>query len=236
MIIGEDYEVFRWFHIHFVENDGMAFGIELGGEYGKLVLSLFRIVAVSFIGYFLYRFIKEDKVSTGLVASIALILAGALGNIIDSTFYGLLFSESYGTVAQFMPEQGGYQSIFYGRVVDMLYFPLYQGYWPQWMPWVGGDYFIFFRPVFNIADSAITLGVLSILIFQRSLFDELDEATKPQKNANDVNENAYISASNTTSNKIVDEGTPTTVLNIPNLPNKNNAGSSTKVLNNNDEV
>ena len=171
MVIGEEFSIFSWFKIHFVENEGMAFGMTLGGEYGKLILSLFRIVAVVFIIAFL-RGLIQNGAKKGLVVSISLILAGAIGNIIDSTIYGLIFSDSFGQVATFMPEGGGYATIFHGRVVDMFYFPLYSGFLPEWVPYWGGKYFTFFRPVFNIADSAITVGVLSIIIFQRSFFTE----------------------------------------------------------------
>lgn len=183
MYLGQDIPVFSWFIIHFVENKGMAFGMELGGEYGKLILSLFRIVAVTVIAYFLAKLIKDKRATTGLIACIALIFAGAVGNIIDSTIYGLIFSASgFKQVAQFMPEGGGYASIFHGRVVDMLYFPLLRGYYPEWMPWVGGDYFEFFRPVFNIADSAISFGVFFIILFQRRFFKHFDKEETPSTN------------------------------------------------------
>lgn len=159
-----------WAKIHFVENEGMAFGLELGGDYGKLLLTLFRLIAVGGIGWYLYTLIRE-KANIGLIISIALVCAGAMGNIFDSVFYGLIFSESTFTqVAEFMPAGGGYTTALHGHVVDMLYFPMAQGHWPEWMPFIGGKYYHFFRPVFNIADSAITCGVLSILIFQRSIF------------------------------------------------------------------
>lgn len=182
MAIGDEIMITDWFRLHFVENEGMAFGLELGGSYGKLFLSLFRIVAVIFIGYILHNLIQSGA-KTGLIASASFILAGAIGNILDSTFYGLIFSESMGHVATFLPEGGGYASLFYGRVVDMFYFPLYEGFLPQWLPFWGGDYFIFFRPVFNIADSAITIGVLSIILFQRSFFSE-DLLAKPAREKN----------------------------------------------------
>jgi len=169
MEISEEIPIFGdWFIIHFTENNGMAFGLEIAGEYGKLILSLFRIVAVILIGWYLFSLPKKGA-SKGLMISGALIFAGALGNIIDSVFYGVIFNDSYYQLASFMPEEGGYSELLFGRVVDMLYFPLYEGFLPQWL---GGDYFIFFRPVFNIADSAITCGVISILLFHRSFFKD----------------------------------------------------------------
>lgn len=160
-----------WALIHFVENEGMAFGITLGGEYGKLALSLFRIAAVCFLLYYL-RILLRSKVSFGLIISFALILAGAIGNIIDSAFYGLIFSETpyHGGVATVFPEEGGYAGFLHGKVVDMFYFPMFEGFFPEWLPLWGGEHFLFFRPVFNIADAAITVGVLNLLIFFRSFF------------------------------------------------------------------
>ncbi len=168
MVIGEEIPVFgKWFILHFVENKGMAFGLELGGDWGKLCLSLFRIVAITGIGWYWLSLIKKD-VHIGLIISISFILTGAIGNILDSAFYGLIFNESTPyNVAQFMPEGGGYAKFLYGNVVDMLYFPLYEGFLPSWVPFWGDEYFIFFRPVFNMADSCITIGVCLILIFQR---------------------------------------------------------------------
>ena len=171
MTLGEEVSVFDdWFLLHFTENKGMAFGIALGGDSGKLVLSIFRIIAIGFIGWYLTRLTRRGA-SFGLIFSFSLIFAGAMGNIIDSAFYGLIFNESsYHTVATMFPEEGGYSPFLYGKVVDMFYFPLYKGYLPDWIPFWGGDYFIFFRPVFNIADSAITIGVLFLIIFQRNFF------------------------------------------------------------------
>ncbi len=154
-----------WFQIHFVENPGMAFGFEFGGSYGKLFLSLFRIVAVGAIGYYLFKL--PGYVPKGYKISIALIFAGAVGNIIDSAFYGLIFNESFGQVAQIFPPEGGYGTFLHGRVVDMFYFPLIDGYFPDWMPFWGGEHFIFFRPVFNFADAAISVGIAIILLFYR---------------------------------------------------------------------
>lgn len=173
MEYGEEFSMFGtdWGLVHFVENPGMAFGITLGGSYGKLILSLFRIVAVVFLGYYI-KMLLDAKSNFGLLASFALILAGALGNIIDSAFYGLIFSESpyHGGLAELFPEGGGYAPFLYGKVVDMLYFPMFSGYFPDWLPIWGGEHFLFFKPVFNIADAAITIGVLNILLFQRSFF------------------------------------------------------------------
>lgn len=146
----------------------MAFGLTLSGAYGKLILSIFRIFAVCLLGWYVTRLIKE-KASKGLIVSLSLIIAGALGNIIDSAFYGLLFSSSYHGVATFLPETGGYAGFLHGSVVDMLYFPVYSGYLPSWM---GGRYVELFRPIFNLADVAITFGVLSIIVFQRSFFTD----------------------------------------------------------------
>ena len=172
MEISEEIPVLgEWFIIHFTENNGMAFGMEFAGEYGKLFLSLFRIVAVSLIGWYLFKLPKKGA-SLGLIISGSLIFAGAVGNIIDSAFYGIIFNDSYYQVASFMPEEGGYSSLLFGKVVDMLYFPLYEGILPEWVPIWGNEYFIFFRPVFNIADSAITCGVTSLLLFHRNFFQD----------------------------------------------------------------
>ena len=171
MYIGQEYHVLGdWFLIHFTENEGMAFGMKLGGSAGKLILSIFRIIAVILIGYYMYTLTRK-KQPAGLLLSLSLILAGALGNIIDSAFYGLLFSaSSYHTVAEFLPEGGGYAPFLYGKVVDMLYFPLIETNLPDWLPIWGGKHFIFFRPVFNLADSSITIGVIILIVFQKKFF------------------------------------------------------------------
>ncbi len=160
----ESIEITPWFYLCFTENPGMAFGIEV---IGKLFLSIFRIVAVGFIGYYLYSLIKKNY-PFGFIACISLILAGAIGNIIDSIFYGVIFDHSYGQVATLFPEGGGYAGWLHGKVVDMFYFPLIETTWPDWLPIWGGQEFVFFRPIFNLADSAICVGVFLLLIFYRN--------------------------------------------------------------------
>ena len=170
MVLGQEYHILgNWFIIHFIENNGMAFGMEIAGKFGKIILSLFRIGAVAGIGWYLIYLIKQ-KAPTGLIITISIIMAGAVGNIIDSAFYGMIFSNSYYHVAGMFPAEGGYSSFLHGRVVDMFYFPIIKGTFPEWIPFRGGDSFIFFRPVFNIADSSITVGVTLILIFQKRFF------------------------------------------------------------------
>jgi signal peptidase II len=165
MYIGQEFKIIgNWFIIHFTENNGMAFGLEFGGEFGKLALSLFRIFAVAGIGYGLHYLIQK-KYHRGLILNVALIFAGALGNIIDSVFYGKIY---------------GYAELFHGRVVDMFYFPIMEGHFPTWFPIWAGEEFVFFRPVFNIADAAISVGVIIILIFQKTYFkEELQEEIGP---------------------------------------------------------
>lgn len=160
----ESIEITPWFYLCFTENPGMAFGIEV---IGKLFLSIFRIVAVGFIGYYLYSLVKKNY-PFGFIACISLILAGAIGNIIDSIFYGVIFDHSYGQVATLFPEGGGYAGWLHGKVVDMFYFPLIETTWPDWLPIWGGQEFVFFRPIFNLADSAICVGVFLLLIFYRN--------------------------------------------------------------------
>ncbi len=172
MMLGDEIPVLGdWFIIHFVENNGMAFGMQLAGKFGKAFLSIFRIVAVVGIGWYMVNLSKKGA-PNGLIYCVALVLAGALGNIIDSAFYGMIFDHSYGQIATLFPEGGGYSSFLHGKVVDMLYFPLVEGRYPEWLPYVGGNPFIFFRPVFNIADSSITIGIVIILFFQKRFFKE----------------------------------------------------------------
>jgi signal peptidase II len=169
-VLGDSMPLFghaRWAYLQFVENKGMAFGLEFGGEAGKLTLTLFRIVAVVGIGYILWRSVRNKR-STWLTVSLALIFAGALGNIIDSTFYGLLFSASTPfQKAVMFPADGGYAPLLHGAVVDMFYFPLLHGRFPTWVPFWGGEEYEFFRPVFNIADAAISVGVVLLILVQR---------------------------------------------------------------------
>jgi len=167
MMIGQEIHFFDWFIIHFTENKGMAFGMEFGGSFGKYLLSVFRLVAIVAIAIYLKNIATTD-VKKGVVLSISLVLAGAIGNMIDSAFYGLIFSESYGQLATVF--EGGYAGFLQGKVVDMFYFPLINGHFPQWLPLIGGNHFIFFRPVFNIADASISVGVINMLIFHRSFF------------------------------------------------------------------
>ncbi|MBG6235322.1 signal peptidase II [Pedobacter sp. CAN_A7] len=157
MYLGQEFKILGdWFIIHFTENNGMAFGLEFGGEFGKLFLSLFRIAAVAGIGYGMHYLIQH-KYHRGLIIKVAMIFAGALGNIIDSVFYGRVYD---------------YATLFHGRVVDMFYFPILQGIFPTWVPIWGGEDYIFFRPVFNVADAAISVGVILILIYQKTYFKE----------------------------------------------------------------
>ena len=169
MVIGESIRVFNWFYIYFIENNGMAFGLEFGGEFGKLFLTLFRILVVLFGIIYLYR-LKTNQFPNGVLICIGLILGGAISNIIDSVLYGVLFSSSINNVAQFFLADGGYAPLLHGKVVDMLYFPLFDGVFPNWIPFFGGDYFLFFRPVFNLADSGISIGVFTLILFYRKLF------------------------------------------------------------------
>ncbi len=174
-MLGESINLTQWFKIYFIENDGMAWGTKLSDIFpfisdyvAKTILTIFRILAVTAIGFWLHLSLQR-KQSKQFILALSFILAGALGNIIDSTFYGVLFSDSYQQIAQFLPKEGGYSSLLHGNVVDMLYFPIWKGYLPEWFPFYGGNYAIFFEPVFNIADVAISIGFL-VLLFSKKMY------------------------------------------------------------------
>ncbi|MDO5607369.1 MAG: lipoprotein signal peptidase [Capnocytophaga sp.] len=171
-MLNQDVPVFSWFKIYFIENEGAAWGAKIPGQYGKLILTLFRIVAVFGIGYWLVKSIRELRPKV-LIVAISLIFAGALGNIIDSVFYGVLFDHSYGQVATLFSDQP-YGTWLHGKVVDMLYFPLIDTKLPQWVPVWGGKQFRFFEPVFNIADTAISVAVGILIIFNKKAFPKED--------------------------------------------------------------
>ena len=161
--LGEDLEILPWFHLRFIQNNGMAFGIELGS---KIFLTTFRIVLVGFLVWYMWRLCRAARVPVGYMAAVALVTAGAFGNIIDCVFYGEIFDNPYPPrLAQFVPWGHGYGGLLTGYVVDMLYFPLFAFTWPQWIPGIGGTEFSFFDPVFNIADAAITVGMAIIILF-----------------------------------------------------------------------
>ena len=172
MTIGEHFNVIgNWFQIYFIENEGMAFGMKFGGQTGKLLLSLFRVVLAGALIYWIRGLLKKAKTPVGGIAGLTLITAGAVGNIIDCLFYGLLFDAStYTSVASFLPEGGGYAPFFFGKVVDMFYFPIIDTTFPEWMPLIGGNPFRFFAPVFNFADSCVTCGAIYLIFFQWRYF------------------------------------------------------------------
>lgn len=166
MQIGEDIPLIgEWCRLHFTENEGFAFGMSMGGAIGKVVLTLVRLVASVAIAWYLTKIVKRGT-RTSLAVSLALVFAGAVGNLIDSCFYGLIFNESYYTVATLFPAGGGYAPLLHGKVVDMFYFPLFEFDWPMWVPFVGGNHFEFFNAIFNVADSAITIGIIWLIIDQ----------------------------------------------------------------------
>lgn len=171
----------RFGTLHFIENNGMAFGMEMGGKPGKLFLSMFRIIAIFGIGWYLSGLVKKNA-NLGLILAISAIMAGAIGNIIDSAFYGMIFSESnYEQVAVLFPAGGGYAPFLHGKVVDMFYFPVINTHWPDWSPFRPGQSLVFFRPVFNLSDSAITCGVLAIIFFQKRMFRDPVVIVEEQK-------------------------------------------------------
>ena len=190
---GEEVEVTSWFKLLFIENNGMAFGMELGS---KLLLTLFRIIASAAFIYYLWRLRHNTQVPRGYVICIALITAGALGNVIDCIAYGLIFNNPMPPqVAQLFPPDGGYATLFNGRVVDMLYFPLCEWNWPQWMPVIGGDHFVFFQPIFNIADASLSVSVIVLILFyarQLASSDNKDEENDVEKEANENAETADV--------------------------------------------
>lgn len=173
-VLGEEVTVFNWFKIHFIENEGMAWGTKLPGEYGKLFLTVFRIFAVAGIGYWLWDSVRNHKSSNYLIVAIALIFAGALGNIIDSVFYGVIFNDSYQQLAVMFSEEP-YGTWFHGQVVDMFYFPIIKDFpMPEWVPFIGGRPFTFFNAIFNVADVAISTGVGILIVFNKKAFHNGD--------------------------------------------------------------
>ena len=187
---GEELQVTSWFRLLFIENNGMAFGMELGS---KLLLTLFRIIASGAFIYYLWRLRSRSDIPKGYIVCIALITAGALGNVIDCVAYGLIFNNPLPPqVAQLFPPDGGYATLFNGRVVDMLYFPLCEWNWPQWMPMIGGDHFVFFQPIFNIADASLSVSVIAIILFYARFLattankPEVDEMTDEETAADDA--------------------------------------------------
>lgn len=192
-----------WARLHFIENPGMAWGWKFGNETGKMILTLFRLAAVIFGTWYIGKIIKQ-KYKRGFIVCAALIYAGALGNLIDSMFYGMLFDKglhydaaindylSYPGIAEF--SSSGYSSFLHGSVVDMLYFPMFDGKFPDWLPFVGGDHFEFFSPIFNIADASISVGVITLLIFQNRFFkkETTEENTSTVETRTQVSDNAHV--------------------------------------------
>ena len=176
---GQGFEIFghsQWAQILFIENNGMAFGMQFGGIVGKIFLSSFRLVLIGVLIWYIGRLISKRRAPFGLVVGMTLVLVGAIGNMLDSAFYGLIFSEStYSDVATLVPFGKGYAPFMCGKVVDMFYFPMFHWVWPDWVPWVGGTEFEFFRPIFNFADACITCGVIYMILFQRKFFAKKEE-------------------------------------------------------------
>jgi signal peptidase II len=169
MFLGQEFKIFDWFIIHFTENNGMAFGLEFGGDTGKIILSLFRIIVIVW-GFSYITTLTKSKLPNGLLIALGLVFGGAIGNIIDGVFYGVLFNDSYNQIADFLPAVGGYSTFLMGKVVDMFYFPIINTHFPNWLPFFGGEHFIFFRPVFNIADAGISVGMFMLILFYRKYF------------------------------------------------------------------
>ncbi len=194
---GEEWMITDWFHLLFIENNGMAFGMELGS---KTLLTWFRIIAVVAFCWYLWKIRNRTDLPKGFIVCVSLITAGALGNVIDCICYGMIFDAPPAPqVAQFLPPDGGYASLFHGRVVDMLYFPLCEWNWPQWMPAVGGDHFVFFQPVFNVADAALSVSVFVMIIFYTRYL------STPDENANDTETDATEPAADTDSSNSTEE-------------------------------
>ncbi|TAL41311.1 MAG: lipoprotein signal peptidase [Chitinophagaceae bacterium] len=184
----------KWFQLYFIENEGMAWGWKFGGEWGKMALTLFRLAAVIFGTWYLGRIVKQ-KYNRGFIICAALIYAGALGNLIDSMFYGLIFSRSdYYTLAAMFPSGGGYAGFLHGRVVDMLYFPIIKSTYPSWVPVWGGNEFEFFSPIFNIADASISIGVITLLLFQKRFFKRhhKEESFPTVETSTEVSDNMQV--------------------------------------------
>lgn len=169
MFLGQEFRIFDWFIIHFTENNGMAFGLEFGGDTGKIILSVFRIIVIVW-GFAYINTLTKTSLPNGLLVALGLVFGGAIGNIIDGVFYGVLFNDSYNQIAEFLPAVGGYSTFLMGKVVDMFYFPLINTHFPNWIPFFGGEHFIFFRPVFNIADAGISVGMFVLILFYRKHF------------------------------------------------------------------
>lgn len=184
-MFGEEVRITDWFIIHFTENKGMAFGMEFGGDFGKLLLSLFRIVAIGGMFWYLIHSLKK-KENIYFIVALSMILAGALGNLIDSAFYGIIFNDSLHQVATFMPEEGGYGTFLHGKVVDMFYFPIFSGTYPEWFPAIGGRPFTFFGAIFNIADAAITSGVIFLILFYKKAFRKHIIKSSGEENTKDT--------------------------------------------------
>ncbi len=182
--LGESYEVFgqSWFQLHFIENRGMAFGMEFAGNYGKIILSVLRIALIGVIAWYIVTLVRKNA-GNFLIITISLVFAGAIGNVIDSAFYGLIFSESTPfDMAVLFPDAGGYGTFLHGQVVDMFYFPLFTVHLPSWIPFAGGKMFTFFDAIFNVADATITVGVFILLIFQKRLFKKEMVSVSDQNN------------------------------------------------------